>query len=183
MERAMMENKTDAIRMLQEEFERWEKLLAGLSEEQMNVPLSPSTFSIKDTLAHLMAWQQVSIARLEAAQFGGEPVYLDWSQGKDPDEEGADDEGTDRLNANIHQLHQKELWRQVYHEWRDGYLRFLLLAEATPEEDLLDTGKYRWLKGYPLLGILEGHYEHHHIDHLEPLIDWLRQHGIMKPHS
>ena len=171
-----MQNKTQIINMLREEFSRWEELLAGLSEEQINVPLTPSTFSIKDTLAHLRAWQQVSIARLEAAQLDKEPVFPDWSAGLDLEAEEADP-----VNARIYEIYHQQSWPRVHQDWRDGFLRFLKLAEEIPENDILDAKKYLWLKGYPLLAILQGSYEHHHIDHFEPLLDWLRQHGIMKP--
>lgn len=164
-----MNDKAQMLRMLSEEFNRWEELLASLSEEQINVSLTPSIFSIKDTLAHLRAWQQISIARLEAAQLNKEPVLPDWAAGFDPDEEDADP-----LNARIYETFRQQPWSRVYQDWRDGFLRFLELAEQIPENDFLDEEKYPWMKGYSLLSVLQGSYEHHHIDHLEPLLAWLR---------
>jgi hypothetical protein len=41
----------------------------------------------------------------------------------------------------------------------------------------MDIEKYPWLKGFALFDVLQGSYEHHHIDHLEPLLAWLSQHG------
>jgi len=171
----MMNDKEQILRMLKEEFNRWEELLAGLSKEQINVPLTPSIFSIKDTLAHLRAWQQVSIARLEAAQLDQEPVFPDWSAGLDPDAGEVDP-----LNARIYEIYHQQPWSRVHQDWRDGFLRFLELGEEFSESDLLDTEKYPWLNGYALLAVLQGSYEHHHIDHLEPLLAWLHQHGNMK---
>ena len=55
------------LMMLEDEFNRWGELLDNLSEDEITRPRPPSTWSIKDVMAHLMAWQQVSIARLEAA--------------------------------------------------------------------------------------------------------------------
>src|SRR6266511_215426 len=98
-----MNDKEQVLRMLKEEFNRWEELLTGLNKEQINVPLTPSTFSIKDTLAHLRAWQQVSIARLEAAQLDKKPVFPDWSAGLDPDAEDADP-----LNASIYEIYHQQ---------------------------------------------------------------------------
>lgn len=170
-----MESKAEAMAMLREEFNRWEELLRGLSEEQLHVPLGPSVFSIKDSLAHLMAWQQLSIARLEAAKAGREPEYPDWSGGSDPDEQDVD-----LVNGRIFEIHKAESWPRVHQDWKDGYLRLLKLAEETPEGNLMDAKKYPWLKGYALLAILEGTYEHHQVDHLEPLLEWLRQRGLLK---
>jgi ATP-dependent RNA helicase SUPV3L1/SUV3 len=41
-------------------------LLASLSESQITTPNLPANLSVKDVVAHLWAWQQLSIARLEA---------------------------------------------------------------------------------------------------------------------
>ena len=171
-----MNDKKQHLALLKEEFNRWEELLAGMSEEQINVPLTPSTFSIKDTLAHLRSWQQISIARLEAAQLNQEPVLPTWLAGLDPESE----EDRDQFNARIYETYHRQPWSRVHQDWRDGFLRFLKLGEEIPENDLADTEKYPWLKGYSLFAFLQGSYEHHHDEHLVPLLAWLRQHGNMK---
>jgi hypothetical protein len=142
---------------------RWEELLASLSEDQIDAP-QPDGLSIKDVVAHLRAWQVVSITRLEAAQSGGEPMYPDWFAGLDPDVE----EHTDVFNARIYDAHHRQPWSRVYTDWRDGFRRFLELAESIPEEELLAAGRYPWLSGYALSDVLEGSYEHH-VEHLEEL--------------
>jgi hypothetical protein len=171
-----MTSKAEAIRMLRDEFERWEELLAGLNEEQLNLPLIPSTFSIKDTLAHLRAWQQISIARLEAVLFHREPIYPGWLGGLDPFEAEFED-NRDKCNETIFQEYHGKPWSGVHQFWREGFLHFLEVAEQIPEEDYVDPQKYAWLKGYPLLVVLQGSYEHHHVEHFEPLQAWLRKHG------
>ena len=72
--------------MLNEEFNRWEHLLAGMSEEQITAPQLPANLSIKDVIAHLRAWQQRSIARLEAALLDREPEFPRWPEELVPDE-------------------------------------------------------------------------------------------------
>jgi len=171
-----MNDKKQILTMLKEEFNRWEELLAGMSEEQITASHLPSDLSIKDVIAHLRAWQQVSVARLEATQLNKEPVFPDWFAGLDPESE----EDRDQFNARIYETYHQQPWSHVHQDWRDGFLRFLRLGEEIPENDLLDTEKYPWLKGYSLFAVLQGSYEHHHDDHLEPLLAWIRQHGNMK---
>jgi len=74
--------------MLKEEFNRWEELLAGMSEEQISASHLPSNLSIKDVIAHLRAWQQRSVARLEAALLNREPEFPNWPAELDPNSEG-----------------------------------------------------------------------------------------------
>ena len=165
-----MNDRNQIMAMLTEEFNRWEELLAGLSEAQIAAPELPGHWSLKDVIGHLRAWQQLSIARLEAAQRNQEPVLPDWLAGLDPDSE----ENLDQFNARIYAIYQQQPWPQVYQQWRDGFLRLLEVAEALPEAGLLDSEKYPWLNGYALIAVLEGTYEHHH-EHLEPLLAWLGQ--------
>ena len=51
-----MNDKTQMLAALRQEFDRWEALLAGLSEAQITAPDLPSGLSIKDVIAHLRAW-------------------------------------------------------------------------------------------------------------------------------
>lgn len=164
--------KDHILAALREEFNRWEELLAGMSEEQVTTPHRSSSWSIKDEIAHLWAWQQRSIARVEAALRDQEPAFPAWPAGLDPDSE----DNTDRVNAWIYATHRDQPWPQIHQDWREGFLRFLEGAEAIAERDLLDAGRYPWLHGYPLALILIASYDHHH-EHLEKLIARLREHG------
>lgn len=168
-----MNDKDQMLNMLREEFNRWEQLLSSLSEERITSPQLDSDWSIKDVIAHLMAWQQVSIARLEAAQLDEEPVYPSWLAGLDPES----DEDTEGFNARIYETYREHSWSRVHQAWTDGFLTFLSLGQQIPANNLMDTNKYPWLKGYSLFAVLQGSYEHHHDEHLEPLLAWLRQHG------
>jgi len=169
-----LNDKQHLLIALGEEFNRWEALLASLSEAQITAAQLPKSWSIKDVVAHLRAWQQRSIARLEAAQLNREPEYPRWPEQFDPEVE---DQPHD-LNAWLYEQHRDQPWSSVYEDWRAGFLRFLELAAAIPEKDLLDPKRYPWLEGYALVAVLQGSYEHHqeHAEYLEPLLARLRQH-------
>jgi len=85
----------------------------------------------------------------------------------DPESE----ENRDRYNDWIYQAYHEQPWSSVHRIWREGFLRFLELGQAIPEDDLLAAGKYPWLEGYPLYAVLQGSYEHHD-EHLDPLLAW-----------
>lgn len=167
-----MNMKEHILAALREQFDRWEELLASLSEEQITTPHLPSTWSIKDEIAHLWAWQQRSIARLEAAQFDREPEFPRWPAELNPDSEG----DTDQINAWIYETFREQPWPKVHPDWREGFLRFLELGQAISEKDLLEEGKYSWLEGHPLAFVLLSSYDHHQ-EHLEKELAWLRKNG------
>ncbi len=171
-----MSDKMQLITMLREEFNRWEELLVGMNEAQVTAPQLPSNLSIKDVIAHLRAWQQLSVARLEAALLNREPEFSTWPAELDPESE----DDLEQINAWIRETYHEQPWPSVYRNWRAGFLRFLELGEAIPEKDLLAEGRYPWLKGQPLSSVLQGSYAHHYEEHLVPLLVWLRRPGHMQ---
>ncbi len=165
-----MNNKSELVTMLNEEFGRWQELLNRLDEEQINARQLPGGWSVKDVVAHLMTWQRRTLARMEAALSGGEPHLPDWPAHLNPNAE----EDLEAINAWIFDQHRNRPWEAVYRDWRSGFERLLELAEAVPEPNLLTPGQYAWLGGYPLAAVLEGTYNHHQEEHREPLEAWLR---------
>lgn len=164
-----MNDKQSTLSDLRREFKRWEALLADMSEAQITAPKFAEGWSIKDVVAHLYAWQQRSVARLEAVLYNHEPYYPPWPEQFDPEAEGQPDD----LNAWLYHQYHDQPWASVHHNWREGFLRFLELGEGIPESDLLNAGKYPWLEGYAPLAVLQGSYEHHqeHAEYIKPLIE------------
>jgi hypothetical protein len=173
-----MSDKQALLAALREEFNRWEALLASLGEEQITAPQLADNWSIKDVIAHLRAWQQRSVARLEAALLGRAPEYPSWPAQFDPEAEGQPHD----LNAWLYATYRDRSWPNVHRDWHEGFQRFLELGEAIPEKDLLEAGRYPWLEGYALIAVLQGSYEHHreHAEYLEPVLARLRQGGSLK---
>lgn len=162
--------KNHILAALREEFTHWEEVLASMSEEQIVVPWKPSDLSIKDEIAHLWAWQQRSIARMEAALHNRQPELPQWLPMVDPD----DEDKTDQTNDWIYETYREQPWPAVYQEWRAGFLRLLALGEALPEPVLLDSSQFSWLQGHALAFVLIASYDHHQ-EHLEKLLARLDQ--------
>jgi len=165
-----MNMKEHILAALREQFNRWEELLASLSEEQITSPHFDFDWSIKDVIAHLWAWQQISIARMEGGVNNREPEFPKWVVDIGEDWE----ENADGVNALTYETNHEKPWSDVYQNWRNGFLRFLELGNKISERDLLDGSKYPWLKGYSLAFILVASYDHHQ-EHLEKLTNWLQE--------
>jgi hypothetical protein len=84
-----MSEKQQIQTKLSDIFSRWQELLAKLGEDQFTNPLVPSPWTVKDVIAHLWTWQQISVARMEAALHDREPNFPDWWRmfGPDPEED------------------------------------------------------------------------------------------------
>jgi hypothetical protein len=166
-----MDTKESILRTLRAEFDNWVDLLDNLSEQQCLTPLQPSSLSVKDNIAHLQTWQSISIARGEAALFYKDPHLPQWPAGLDPD----CDEDLDQINAWIYITNQNINWPDVYHSWKEGFLRFLQIGESIAEADMLAAGRFLWLENYPLAVVFTASCEHH-AEHREMIQAWFNTH-------
>jgi hypothetical protein len=70
-----MTMKDHILAALREQFERWEELLASLSDEQIMAPQFDDNWSIKDVITHLWGWQQIFMSQMTAAILNREPEF------------------------------------------------------------------------------------------------------------
>jgi hypothetical protein len=160
-----MNMKDHMLAALREQFARWDALLASLSDTEIVAPRFDANWSIKDIMVHLWAWQQLSVARMEAAAADRELTLPAWvGELGDGWEEDAD-----RTNAWAYATHHDTPWPEIDRQWRAGFVRFIETGAAIAEKDLLDSGRYPWMGGYPLANSLLASYDHHQ-EHLEKLL-------------
>ena len=158
-----MSNKQELIADLKTVYDDWERLLGAAADKQLVTRRVTSEWTLKDLVAHLMAWQQLSIARMQAAMAGRDPELPAWLGGADP---FYANENVDVFNAKIYAIHQARPWPEVHRDWQEGFAHLLKLAETIPDEALFDDNRYTWLRGGALSGVLEGTCEHHR-EHLD----------------
>jgi hypothetical protein len=164
-----MNMKEHILSALREQYNNWVELLATLSEEQLTTPRFDLDWSIKDVIAHLWAWQQISIARMQGGILDRAPQYPKWIVESVEDWEG----NADLVNALTFAQQHAKPWSDVYQAWKDGFLLFLELGDQIAERDLLDGGRFPWLNGYSLAFIQIASYDHHQ-EHFDKLIASLR---------
>jgi hypothetical protein len=159
-----MQMKEHILAGLRDQADRWDELLAGLSEEALLAPGPGGDWSVKDIVYHLWAWQQRTVARCEAALADREPIFPRWPERLEP--EASD---VDALNAWLYQSGRDLPWPTVYQNWRAGYQRMVTVAGGVSERDWLDSGRFRWMDGFSLVAFLLASYDHHqeHYDKLQ----------------
>lgn len=160
-----MNRKRELMAELRAAYGEWEQPLST-ADEGLGARRVTSKWTLKDLVAHVMAWQQITIARLEAAIAGGEPKLPAWLEGADP---AFANEHVHEYNAKIYDMYQAQSWGEVHRAWGDGFAHLIELAETIEEEALLDAGRHPWLGGYALADVLFGTCEHHR-EHLDALL-------------
>jgi hypothetical protein len=164
-----MQNKNELIHAVRLEFDRWTKILSRVDTSLREIPLTPSSLSIKDVLVHLKTWQEITLARLQAALRGGEPVIPAWPMILDHDSE----EDLNAINAWIFDSGKGKSYPEARNEWMTGFQHFIELTNEVEEDSVFIPGKYAWLPDYPLSAVIEWSLEHHR-EHREPVETWLK---------
>ena len=164
-----MNMKEHILAALREKFNSWEELLSGLSEEQITVPRFDLGWSIKDVMAHLWAWQQISVSRLEAGLHNRTPELPGWIV----DAVDHWEENANQVNDQTFEKYHDKPWPEIYENWRTGFSRLLETGDQISERDMLDGDRYSWLNGYSLAAILIASYDHHQ-EHFEKLMDFIK---------
>jgi hypothetical protein len=145
----------------------WEVLLADVGDERMEEPGAVDDWTFRDVAAHLNAWREWSLARLEAAGTGKEPLPP-WPA--EMNEENA--EGVDELNAWFFERARNRAVREVIAESREQFRQMRAAVEALSPEELSEPGHFAWAADYPLSAVVEGSLEHLE-EHEQMTREWL----------
>lgn len=119
----MMAENPGKAQLLSEIRSEWlllERLISGLSEEQKSAPGAQGDWSVKDTLAHLSAWEKVLLDRLGAVMSGGPMQYPPIRS----------EEELNLLNDKIYAENKERLLSSVLMEFRSVYHGVLTVLEA-----------------------------------------------------
>lgn len=138
---------------IQTGYSQFETLLAPISEEQMTTPTVNGTWSIKDNIAHLTAWQGYLLNQLQGVILGQEPPQF---------MPGLSTE--DEINERVYQEHKDRPLAEVLATFRASYQQVLATIQAMSEETL--NTPFPWsTKGNPvwplIAGNTYGHYQEH----------------------
>jgi hypothetical protein len=165
-------NKAEFLRTMRSERERWEALLAEVSEARMERPGVSGDWSVRDIIAHVTAYERGLVEWLEAASRGESVAFpvLDH-----PD--------VDRRNAAILRENEGRPLEDILLESRRVFERLLQVVQALSEEELVDaertawTVKPRWGEARALWRcIADDSYKHYH-QHIPDIRAWLEQAG------
>jgi hypothetical protein len=130
-----------------------EQTLAGISDAKMSDRID-ETWTRKDVLAHLEAWERRVVALLEQLRSGA-PT--------EPEVE------TDELNERYHARDRDRSLADVRAGEREAYDRLLAAIHGATDEELFDGEHFAWTEGSPLADWFRGNSDEHYEEHLEQL--------------
>jgi hypothetical protein len=165
-----MDLKTHILTALSEQIETYTTWIAWMDDQKAAIALSPSVWDSRDVLTHCWFWQQRSNERMAAAVESREPVFIRLPAGMQYNRE----EDIDAVNAWSAAEFRESDWQRAWQRWQQGYKHLLETAAKIPQAALLDSGRYPWMNGYPLMNVLLGTYDHH-VEHMDELNKFFHQ--------
>lgn len=128
-------NKAQLLTAMQQEHAALDKTLASLSPDQLTQVSQATSWSIKDVLAHLLAWEQLCLGWYKAGLRGQTPPLpaegYNWAQ-------------IPALNRAIYERYHAWPLAEVLKQYRASYRQMLKTVQGLAEEDLFTPGRYAW---------------------------------------
>jgi hypothetical protein len=147
---------------IQNGYKQFEALLTPLSEEQMTIPAVNSTWTVKDNIDHLTAWQEYLLNQLQGILDGQRPPAFMPGLSEDEINDGFYQENKDRPLA------------VVIADFRLSYQRVLASVQSISEEAL--NAPFPWSKSDTAVwGFIAGNTHEHYEEHGGIIRRWLEQ--------
>lgn len=140
-------------------YAKFKAQLAPLSEEQLTTPGVNGTWSVKDNIAHLSAWQEVLLARLLAVR--DNTHYEDTISGLD----------VDTGNEQLYQQSKMRSLSDVLTEFDAIHQQVVQALESMTDEQI--NQPQDWLGGRPVLDYIAGDTTEHYEEHGQIIQAWL----------
>jgi hypothetical protein len=155
-ERHNMTKQTSKDQLLKDilaERRRLEKHLSALSAEDMIRPGVTGTWSVKDILAHLVAWERFFLDWYSTGVRGCIPEVTPVGMGQ---------KTIDALNQQIYEKNQARSLDDILTEFHASYQEIVTIIEAIPEEDMFVHGRFSWTDKLTLADYIAGNTCNHY---------------------
>ena len=150
------------------ERQRLEDSLHGLTNSDMVKSPRPGTWSIKDILAHVSAWENTFMGWYQAGLKGGKVGKPDFSQaGVLAD-----------VNRQIYEANKNRSLKDVLAGYKNSYERILALVESIPAEDIFARGRFAWTGTQKLASYITANTSSHYPSHLKMVEALKQKYGI-----
>ena len=142
---------------------RLERLIARVPEDQREAPVLPGGWSVKTTLAHVAAWEALTLARLDAVRTGKDPAIPPLRSDRD----------IDAFNAGLLAETAPRPYADIRKEFDRTHKK--LVEEVSNMEDELFEREIRaaWSKRRPVWELIGANTCWHYPEHSEAIEKWL----------
>ena len=159
--------KSDLLAVIRTERARLKSLLVGLTASQKVEPGVEASWSIKDILAHIAAWERLAYDRIQAAVTGN-PLKFPLIKG---------DADVDKFNAEVFEKNQKSSIAEVTAEFQDSHRDFISQIENLDEDFLSKPLPFDWAGKLTAQVVISANTHWHYVEHAESIEKWIDKQG------
>ena len=128
--------KSDVLKALQARYQEWSALLDRLGPARLDQPGVNGSWSMKDLIAHLTAWNGRLVAFMQAARRGVTDLPHYWP---------AHLQTEDKVNAWIYESNRRRSVREVLDEMNQVHQQLLAVIDALPDEIRIELIEPKYL--------------------------------------
>lgn len=144
------------------------RFLAALSDEEKTAPILDEGWSAKDSLAHIVDWEKMTID-WTTRSLQGENVkrFTPEFQFNSEDERVP---VMEKLNTHLYEQNRNRSLDDVMRDFRATHRALAELVAQLDEQDIFDPDRFAWRNGSPAFDMLAGNSYDHYDEHRE----WIR---------
>jgi hypothetical protein len=152
---------TELLAVTQSSYAALEAELSRLTAKQMQETGAIDGWSIKDTIAHIAAWERMCVGWFDALE-----------RGEKPDREALiSQEWTDKTNARIYEENRDRPLADIRADASSSHQAMLALIERVGD-GLFDANRFPWAGGRAIAQWVRGNADEHYDEHREQIIAW-----------
>ena len=133
--------------------------LNGLPDDALLRPFAVGTWSVKDTLAHLTAWQSELITALAKLNPSRAPHIIDI--------EDMDEWNDEQYHASV-----RRALASVVEDFHGVHTQLLKVIEGLDDKTLDDGRRFQWMEGEPLSYLIADNSALHEQEHADDIRKW-----------
>jgi len=158
------------IERAHQDMTRW---LAALSDDEKTAPILNEGWSIKDSLAHLIDWEKMTLDWL-ARSLQGEQVKR-FVEGYQYDTEAEREAVMEKLNTHLYEQNKNRPLQEVMQDFRATHRAMFDFVAQMNENDIFDPQRFAWRNGSPAFDMLAGNTYEHYDEHRQWILEALEQ--------
>ena len=151
--------KEELIEKIEKSYSEWEDVLAEVGDSRMAQRGVADDWSVKDLVAHLAAWQQRVLDRMDADTTGNPAESLGQT--------------VDEINVALYERNRDRPLHDVLAQARDTYDRFLTRVRSLSEEQIFKPGHFTFTEDDALYEWIAGNTFEHYEEHTASVRTWL----------
>lgn len=158
------------IERAHQDMTRW---LAALSDDEKTAPILNEGWSVKDSLAHLIDWEKMTLDWL-ARSLHGEEVKR-FVEGFQYNTEAEREAVMEKLNTHLYEQNKNRPLQEVMQDFRATHRAMFDFVAQMNENDIFDPQRFAWRNGSPAFDMLAGNTYEHYDEHRQWILKALEQ--------